>query len=93
MSTSKAVQQLEKIVQDNAGKTGKLRFTLTLDELRDLNARITMLTDSVVGAAALHFGEIKDSSEASYASEELHLTASDLVREFPRLAGGYKGGQ
>ena len=55
--------------------------------LRGLNA---MLTDTVVMAAALHFEQIKSASEEGYASEVLHETAAQLVKENPRLAGSFK---
>jgi hypothetical protein len=91
VSSEKALNHLVKVVQDNAGRTGGTRITLTLAQLRDIDARVSWLTDTVVGAAALHAGEITDESEAGYAAEELHEVASALVAEYPRLAGGYKG--
>jgi hypothetical protein len=60
------------------------------DRIRELEAKVAMLTDTVVMAACLWFGEM-EGSEANYASEVLHETASDLVRNNPRLAGAYKG--
>lgn len=61
------------------------------DRIRELEAQVAMLTDTVVMAACLWFDEIPAGSERNYASEVLHLTASDLVRNNPRLAGAYKG--
>lgn len=63
-----------------------------LEAERDtLKAKAAMLTDTVVMAAKLWFGEYTNESERDYASECLHETASDLVRNNPRLAGAYKG--
>lgn len=63
---------------------------LTVACIRELEAKVAMLTDTVVMAACLWFGETTG-GERDYASEVLHLTASDLVRDNPRLAGAYKG--
>jgi hypothetical protein len=60
--------------------------------IRELEAQVAMLTDTVVMAACLWFDEITDESERRYASEVLHETASALVRDNPRLDGGYKKG-
>lgn len=58
-------------------------------EIAQLRAQVAMLTDAVVGAAALWFGQIQNSSERDAMSEELHETAADLVKNNPRLAGAF----
>ncbi|GAA1978388.1 hypothetical protein [Kitasatospora viridis] len=60
--------------------------------LTTLEAQNAMLTDTVVVAAALYFDQISKASERDYASEQLHLTASDLVAENPRLKNAYNPG-
>jgi hypothetical protein len=64
MSSPKAIEHLSEVVQQYAGKPGSQQVTMKVGELRDLYARIGWLTDAVVAAAALHFGEIKNQSEA-----------------------------
>jgi hypothetical protein len=91
MAALKAIEHLDQIAAGHPHSPASTRVQLTLGEVRDLNARITWLTDSLVAAAALWFGEIEDPSERDYASEELHEIALDLVRENPRLKGGFRG--
>lgn len=60
-------------------------------EIRELRAQVAMLTDTVVMAAALWFGQLdNEPSQRDYASETLHLTALNLVAANPRLAGAYQ---
>lgn len=61
-------------------------------EVRRLRAREAMLTDTVVTAAAVIFEEIPRGPELDYATEDVHLTAMDLVAANPRLSGAYRGG-
>jgi hypothetical protein len=91
MPAKTALERLAQIVAEHPHSPGSQRVSLTLGEVRDLNARIAMLTDTVVMAAALWFEEIKDPREADYASECLHETATDLVKTTPRLKGAFKG--
>lgn len=58
-------------------------------EIAELRAQVAMLTDTVVMAAALWFGQIEDARQRDYASETLHLTATDLVKANPRLKGAF----
>lgn len=58
-------------------------------EIDQLRAKNAMLTDTVVAAAALWFGQVENSSERDYMSEELHLTATELVKANPRLQGAF----
>jgi hypothetical protein len=92
MPTKKtAVERLEQIVEEHPHSPASTRVSLTLGEVRDLRAKLAMLTDGVVGAAALYFGEL-DSRDEPYASEELCQMALDLVKTTPRLKGAFKGG-
>jgi hypothetical protein len=91
-TTKDALAHLQQIAAERQNQRATTPATLTLGEVRDLNARIAWLTDTVVMAAALYFEEIEDPREADFASESLHELALDLVRENPRLKGGFKGG-
>ena len=90
-TTKDALDHLSEIVAERQNQRANTPITLTLSEVRDLNARIAWLTDTVVMAAALWFEEIEDDRERNYASESLYELASDLVRETPRLKGAFKG--
>lgn len=91
MSSQSTIENLGRIVAERQNQRASTPVTITLGEARDLNARIAWLTDTVVMAAALWFGQIKDQREADYASESLHELAADLVNETPRLKGAFKG--
>lgn len=65
-------------------------MTSQAQKIRELEAQVAMLTDTVVMAAALWFGQLDDGPSLDYASEALHLTATELVKANPRLAGAYK---
>lgn len=56
-----------------------------------LEGQNAMLTDMVVGSAAMVFGQVSDRKMDSM-SEELHLAAVELMQENPRLAGTYDPG-
>lgn len=86
-----ALEHLSQIVAEHPHSPASMRVTVTVGELRDLKSRIDLLTDTVVGAAALYAGEL-DGPEASYVAEGLHLTATELVDTTPRLKGAYMGG-
>lgn len=91
MAAKDTLNRLDQIAAERQNQRASTPVTLTLGEVRDLSARIAWLTDTVVMAAALWFEEIEDQREADYASESLHELALDLVRENPRLKGGFKG--
>lgn len=93
MHSEKAIANLRAAV-DKASPTARLAtpITITLDDAKAILGREAQLTDAVVMAAALWFGEVKDERESAYASEALHETATDLVNTSPRLAGAFKGG-
>lgn len=90
-SKKTAVERLDQIVEEHPHSPASQRVSLTLGEVRDLKAKLAMLADAVVGAAALYFGEL-DSRYEPVASEELQEMALDLVRSTPRLKGAFKGG-
>lgn len=57
--------------------------------IAEQQARLAMLTDAVVAAAALYFNQIDDPRERDYASEALHETAAERVAAEPRLRGTF----
>lgn len=65
--------------------------TQASQRIRELEAEVAMLADTVTMAAALWFEEIPPGSERDYASEVLHTMASSVTRQYPRLRGNYKG--
>lgn len=92
MSTRKSTfERLDEVIPAYQDKPASLAAPFTIGEMREIAARIAWLTDTVVMAAALWFEEIEDPRERDYASESLHELACDLVRENPRLKGGFKG--
>lgn len=91
MDSAKAISNLRAAVL-KAGDSTRLNtpITITFEEARGICAREAWLTDTVVMAAELWFGQITDQREADYASECLHETAADLVKTTPRLKGAFK---
>lgn len=86
-----AFEYLDRVLAEHPHSPASTRIPVTLGELRDINGQLVMLTDAVVTAAALWFEQIEDQREADYASECLHETASDLVKNNPRLKGAFDG--
>lgn len=54
-------------------------------KIAQMQAQVAMLTDSVVGAVGLVFGEINDISERDEMTEELYQLREDLIAANPRL--------
>jgi hypothetical protein len=94
VDTYLTVEQVEDLDARTWVSRGKTAVTpeegyALIKEVRRLRGENAMLTDAVVGAAALWFAQI-DSPLADYASESLHEMAADLVRKNPRLAGSFR---
>ena len=83
MAAKTTFERLDEIVAAHQRKPANTAAPLNLGELREIAARIRWLTDMVVAAAALHFGELSR-QEGEYVEEELRLVAADLAKSGPR---------
>jgi hypothetical protein len=76
-------ERLDEVIAACQRKPASTPAPFNLGEMREIAARIGWLTDMVVSAAALHFGELSR-QEREYAEEELQLVAADLAKSGPR---------
>lgn len=69
----------------------RAEITVHVKDIPEVRGYIAQLEDAVVASAALWFDEIPPGPQQDYASECLHLAASEIVKTTPRLKGAYKG--